>query len=91
MEAIINSLNEFLVPEFGDNLVLGFCDPVPEDRADDIAEVKDLYPLGILTLNEAREMLQLESVDNGDEFYQQPTAVNLNPNDDQVDQEVEDE
>lgn len=91
MESIVNTLNEFLVPEFGDNLVLGFCDPVPEDHSDDIAEVKDLYPIGLLTLNEAREMVDLESVENGDEFYQAPTPVTFNPNDETVDQEVEDE
>lgn len=91
MESIVNTLNEFLVPEFGDNLVLGFCDPVPEDHADDIAEVKDLYPIGLLTLNEAREMVDLESVEGGDEFYQAPVPVVTNPNDENVDQEVSDE
>lgn len=90
MEAIVNTLNEFLVPEFGDNLVLGFCDPVPEDHSDDIAEVKDLYPIGLLTLNEARELVDLESVDGGDEFYQKPDPVVINPNDENADQAGED-
>lgn len=89
MESIVNALNEFLVPEFGTNLVLGYCDPVPEDHADDIAEVKDLYPLGVLTLNEAREMVELEAVENGDEFYSAPTPIVTNPNDEAVDQEVD--
>lgn len=89
MEAIVNTLNEFLVPEFGDNLILGFCDPVPEDRSDDIQEVKDLYPTGVITLNEAREMIDLESVDGGDEFYSQPDAVVVNTSDETVDQEIE--
>ena len=44
MEAIVNTLNEYLVPEFGENLVLEFCDPVPEDRTSDITEVKGLIP-----------------------------------------------
>lgn len=70
MEAIVNTLNEFLVPEFGENLILGFDDPVPEDRTEDIAEVKDLYPAGVLTLNEARDVIGLEEVDGGDEFKQ---------------------
>lgn len=93
MESIINTLNEYLVPEFGANLVLGFCDPVPEDRADDIAEVKDLYPIGVMTLNEARESIDLEAVDNGDDFYSPPAAPVFggtpDPNDEAVDQEVE--
>lgn len=91
MESIVNTLNEFLVPEFGENLVLGFCDPVPEDRADDIQEVKDLYPIGVMTLNEARESIDLEAVDGGNEFYQAPQPVSMNPNDENVDQETEDD
>lgn len=77
MEAIVQTLNEYLVPEFGPNLVLGFVDPVPEDRADDIQEVKDLYPIGIITLNEAREMVELDPVEDGtgDEFYQEPEPI----------------
>lgn len=77
MESIVNSLNEFLVPEFGTNLVLGFCDPVPEDRSDDISEVKDLYPIGVITLDEAREMVDLDPMEDGSggEVYQQPTPT----------------
>lgn len=81
MEAIVNTLNEYLVPEFGENLVLGFCDPVPEDRADDISEVKDLYPIGIITLNEARELVDLDPVEDGtgDEFYSAPQPIVQDP------------
>lgn len=75
MQAIVDTLNEYLVPEFGENLVLGYCDPVPEDRADDIAEVKDLYPIGVITLDEARGMIDLDpAVEGGDQFYSQPTV-----------------
>lgn len=82
MEAIVNALNEYLVPEFGDNLVLGFCDPVPEDRADDISEVRDLYPIGVMTLNEARELADLEPLtEGGDDFYTTAT-----PQEDTTDQ-----
>lgn len=81
-EAIVNTLNEYLVPEFGTNLILGFCDPVPEDRADDVAEVKDLYPIGILTLDEARAMVDLDPAENGegDQFYQPNTPTMTDPN-----------
>jgi HK97 family phage portal protein len=87
-EAIVNTLNEYLVPEFGTNLVLGFCDPVPQDRTNDIQEAKDLYPIGVVTRNEAREMLDLESVEGGDEFADLSQAT-INPDDEAVDQEVE--
>lgn len=60
MEAIVNTLNEYLVPEFGENLVLGFCDPVPEDRSDDIVEATDLFKGGIIMRNEARELADYE-------------------------------
>ncbi len=84
MESIVNTLNEFLVPEFGTNLVLGFCDPVPEDRSDDIDEITKLYPIGLLTLDEARGMADLDPVGTakgGDEFYSKPAPVMMNPND----------
>jgi phage portal protein BeeE len=45
MEGIVNALNEYLVPEFGDNLILGFTDPIPEDRADQRAEATELIRL----------------------------------------------
>lgn len=82
MEAIVNTLNEYLVPEFGQNLVLGLVDPVPEDRADDVAEVKDLYPIGLLTLDEARAIVDLDPAENGegDQFYQKPAPVIQDPN-----------
>lgn len=78
MESIVNTLNEFLVPEFGDNLVLGFEDPVPEDRTDDITEATELYKNGIIMRSEARELLDYES-DTSDEVYYQPTMATLNP------------
>lgn len=77
MQALVDTLNEYLVPEFGDNLVLGFCDPVPEDRSDDIEEVKALYPIGVITLDEAREAIDLDPVEDGtgDQFYSPQSQV----------------
>jgi HK97 family phage portal protein len=73
MASIVNTLNEFLVPEFGDNLVLGFASPVPEDRSDDVAESKDLYGAGVITLNEARSLLDYDAATDGDTFHQPNT------------------
>lgn len=72
MQSIVGALNEYLVPEFGDNLVLGFCDPVPEDRTDDIAEVTALFPLGVITVNEARELIDMDPVTDGDVTFPPP-------------------
>lgn len=78
MESIVNTLNEFLVPEFGDNLVLGFCDPIPEDRADDVIEAEKLYKAGLITLNEGREIVDLDPVtEGGDDFYSAQPAVGI--------------
>lgn len=81
MGAIVNALNIYLVPEFGENLVLGYCDPVPDDRSDDVEEVKALYPAGVMTLNEARSAVDLDEMkEGGDEFYSAPAPVNyMNP------------
>lgn len=87
MEAICQTLNEYLVPEFGKNLILGFVDPVPEDRSDDVAEVTGLYPIGILTLDEARELIGMDPIEGegGDEFYKPPApAVDPNAEDDKA-------
>lgn len=80
IESIVGALNEFLVPEFGANLVLGFCDPVPEDRGDDLDEAERLYKNGIIMRSEARELLGYE-VDTGtDDGYYQPGAAVTDPN-----------
>jgi HK97 family phage portal protein len=68
MDSIINTLNEFLVPLYGKNLVLGYENPVPEDRTDDLSEAVQLKNAGIIMVNEARELLGYESVDGGDMF-----------------------
>ncbi len=95
MDSIVNALNEFLVPEFGNNLLLAYIDPIPEDRTDDIAESTSLYDGGIIMLNEARELLGYESVDGGDEFKQSnlvvmnPAAISPGESDEVIDQEIE--
>jgi HK97 family phage portal protein len=68
MESIVGTLNEFLVPQFGDKLVLGFEDPVPVDRSSDIDEAILLKNAGIITVNEARELAEYDTIDGGDIF-----------------------
>lgn len=63
---IIDSLNEFLVPRYGDNLVLGFKDPVPEDQTSKVAEATQLYAASIITLNEARDLVGYDDTAEGD-------------------------
>jgi len=68
MQRIVDTLNEFLVPRYGENLILSFCDPVPENRQAKIDEATALKNADIITLNEAREILDYDQVVGGDTF-----------------------
>lgn len=78
MKSITDTLNEFLVPRFGDNLILGFKDPVPEDRGSKIGEAVQLVNANIITQNEAREDLGYEPVgDEGADMINKPVPEPL--------------
>lgn len=62
MESIVNALNEYLVPRYGDNLILGFSDPIPEDRNAILEEVKIAVEAKLISRNEARAMLDYDEV-----------------------------
>lgn len=64
MQSIVDTLNEFLVPQFGDKLVLAYEDPIPEDREAKLSEVEKAK--GILTINERRSLLGYDTVEGGD-------------------------
>ncbi len=68
MEMIVQQLNEFLVPRYGENLYLDFVDPVPEDKAQKIEEMKAaIAGQPVISVNEAREeYFGLDGVDNGE-------------------------
>lgn len=68
VELISTFLNEFLVPRYGDNLELGYENPVPEDRKLRIEEMQAVTGnQQVMTLNEAREeYFGMEAVDGGD-------------------------
>lgn len=70
MRRIVDQLNEFLVPLYGDDLFLDFDDPVPENTEMKIAKYeKALGPSGWMTLNEVRDLENLEPVEGGDTIY----------------------
>lgn len=63
MMRIVDTLNEFLVPKFGNNLILTFKDPVPENKVDDIEMLQKLVSgaqTQIMTVNEARAIIGLD-------------------------------
>lgn len=68
MKAITDTLNEFLVPRFGTSLIIGFKDPVPEDELEKIEKATKLKHGDLVSLNEAREILDMDPVEGGDEF-----------------------
>lgn len=70
MQKLIDTLNEFLLPEFGDNLRLDFASPVPEDRIAITAEYTAGYNVW-LSRNDIRRMEGLPETPNGDKLYGQ--------------------
>jgi HK97 family phage portal protein len=68
MRKFVTTLNEYLLPEYGNNLRFEFEDPTPEDR---MAELQE-YALGHnkwLTTNDIRLEEGLLPSDKGNEFY----------------------
>lgn len=69
MRLIVSYLNEFLVPRYGDDLVLDFADPVPENREQKVAEMQAATGNApVMSVNEAREnYFGLDPVEGGDD------------------------
>lgn len=78
MQQIVDTLNEYLVPRYGENLILGFKDPIPEDRERKIAEVKMLVEQKLVSRNEARNILGYDGVD-GEEHDEVPIPTIMPP------------
>lgn len=78
MTLITVFINEFLVPRYGDDLVLDFKNPVPEDRRlriEEMAVATGRQP--VISVNEAREeFFGYGPVDGGEVVR---SAVNLSP------------
>lgn len=71
MQRIANAINEFLVPRYGEGLLLGVKDPAGEDYESQMNEAIKLKSAGIITRNEAREMCGYDQVEGGDLFPDQ--------------------
>lgn len=79
MKGICDTLNEFLVPKYGEGLLLGFKDPVPEDESLKVDKVTKLIASDVITKNEARELLGYSEVEGGDDFNAAPPMPNEIP------------
>lgn len=66
---IIERLNEFLVPEFGDDLYLDFVDPTPENREAITKEYDSALKNNWMLINEVRDREGLPPIEGGWDFY----------------------
>lgn len=69
MRRIVDQLNEFLVPMYGDDLFLDFEDPVPENVEKKLKTYENALKNGWMTINEVRQEQNKPAVDGGDEIY----------------------
>lgn len=69
MELLVQQLNEFLVPRFGENLYLDFHSPTPEDLEAKMKELTAALPnQASMSINEVRERyFGLGPIEGGDE------------------------
>lgn len=79
MNLIIKWLNENLVPRYGDNLILTFDNPTPENREQNMEEMKAATAgQPVISVNEAREIyFDKDKIDNGDDVLKQISFVPL--------------
>lgn len=78
MKRIVNTLNEFFLPLFGDeNLKFDFDDPVPEDKQEQMAWYSSALTSGWMSINEVRRKENLPPVENGDAVMVSYSAVPL--------------
>lgn len=70
IKRIVEQMNEFLVPQFGDDLILDYDRVVPEDEELKLSKYSNALTNGWLTVNEVRAKEGLEPIDGGDELPQ---------------------
>jgi len=69
MNLIISTLNEFLVPEYGDDLMLSYESPIPQDQTQDLALATGGTSGFFLTTNEKRELFNYAPLEGGDSIF----------------------
>lgn len=63
-----DAINKQLLPMFGSNLVWRYDPVIPYDKVFDKDKALDAYKEGLITKNEARELMDLPAVEGGDVF-----------------------
>jgi len=72
---MVETLNEFLVPEFGENLYLDFEDPTPENREAIVKEYESALKSNWMLINEVRDLEGMPPVKGGWDFYLPITMI----------------
>lgn len=78
------AINKQLLPLFGDNLIWRFDPIIPYDKDFDKAKALDAYNAGLITKNEARELLDMPDVEGGNVFKVSISDLFLSETDDPV-------
>ena len=75
---IREAINEQLIPLYDDGYMIDYDDPVPENREAVVTEVKELYPVGVITREEARTKLGYDAEPaTGETFATPPSPMGL--------------
>ena len=69
IKKMVETLNEFLVPEFGEDLHLDFEDPTPENREVIVKEYESALKSNWMLINEVRDLEGLPPIKGGWDFY----------------------
>jgi len=69
VQCLIENINEFLTPEYGDNLHLEFESMVPEDREQKIGEYASALQNNWMVINEVRDLEGLPPLEGGWDIY----------------------
>ena len=90
LEFIRRKVNEFWLPDFGDNLYIDFDDPTPEDAESEAKISQLLVDAGILTIDEARALNDYDELPKKTgRVFKIPIATTLIPEDSGINQEVQ--
>ena len=81
IKTMVESLNEFLVPEYGENLYLDFVDPTPENREAIIKEHDVGLRNNSLLINEVRDMEGRPPIKGGWDIYLPLSMIPVGGND----------
>ena len=78
------AINKQLLPYFGDNLIWRYDDIIPRNQEFDQKKAIDGWSAGLLTKNEARDLLDMPPIEHGDIYKLQFTDMYMGEADDPV-------